>query len=188
MTTRILHVTALAVAGVLAVGVSSCGDAAEPPRTTSPRPRRASAPRRQHQQLRGRCGHGAVYWVGTGEESDYLLRGTPPPVTSDIADPVARAALTVAAAAPSEPRLPHTVVRGRHRGNQHHPDGTVTVDLPAAAFAAQLSEQDAPDGAAADGLHRLRRRGHRGPAGLLHRQGGPHPRGQAHGVPGLSAR
>lgn len=146
MTTRILHrVTALAVAGVLAVGVSSCGNAADrPDNKSAAAPGIGAAPGSTNDSVDGVATEQApVYWVGTGEESDYLLREFRTPVTSDIADPVARAALTVTAAAPSDPDYRTLWSAVDTVGTSVTPDGTVTVDLPAAAFTAQLSEQDA---------------------------------------------
>ncbi|MCC5671699.1 GerMN domain-containing protein [Kocuria rhizophila] len=137
--------TTVALAGSLAVGLCSCGNAADrPDNNSAAAPGIGSAPLATDNSVDGVATEQApVYWVGTGDQAGYLFREFRTPETTDVADPVARAAITVTASSPSDPDYRTLWTAVDSVGTSVSPSGTVTVDLPAAAVAAQLSEEDA---------------------------------------------
>ncbi|MDO4919413.1 GerMN domain-containing protein [Kocuria sp.] len=135
----------VALALALAAGVTACGTAADHPGTDSrPAPGIGSAPGATNEAGDGVATEQApVYWVGTGDQSGYLFREFRSPESTDVADPVARAATMLTSATPEDPDYRTLWSPADTVGTSVSPDGTVTVDLPAAAFATPLSEQDA---------------------------------------------
>ena len=141
-----LHpVAAGALAVALAAGLSGCGNAADrPDGNSAAAPGIGSAPVATDNPLDGVATEQApVYWTGTGDEAGFLFREFRTPEDTETSDPVARAAIAVTASSPSDPDYRTLWSPVDTVGTSVSPDGTVTVDLPAAAFAARLSEQDA---------------------------------------------
>ncbi|RLZ02902.1 hypothetical protein CWC38_08650 [Kocuria tytonicola] len=148
--TRALGGTARATVAVtltaaLALGLGACGNAADrPDNGSAAAPGIGSAPVSTDDSGDGVATEQApVYWVGSGDQAGYLFREFRTPESKDVADPVARAALMVTSAKPSDPDYRSLWSAVSTVGSSVSPDGTVTVDLPAAAFATPLSEQDA---------------------------------------------
>ena len=138
-------VVAVAVAGTLALGLGGCGNAADrPDNGSAAAPGIGSAPVSTDDAGDGVATEQApVYWVGSGDQAGYLFREFRAPENTDVADPVARAALMVTSAKPSDPDYRSLWSAVNSVGTSVSPDGTVTVDLPAAAFSTPLSEKDA---------------------------------------------
>ncbi|MEX5276258.1 GerMN domain-containing protein [Kocuria sp. CPCC 205261] len=134
-----------ALAVSLAAVVASCGTAADrPDHNSEAAPGIASAPMNTDTAMEGVATEQApVYWVGTGDQSRYLFREFRTPTSQDTTDPVAQAALMVTSATPADPDYRSLWSAVDTVGTSVSPDGTITVDLPAAAFASQLSPQDA---------------------------------------------
>ena len=136
---------AVALAGSLAVGLSACGNAADrPDNGSAAAPGIGSAPVSTDDSGDGVATEQApVYWAGSGDQAGYLFREFRTPESTDVADPVARASLMVTSAKPSDPDYRSLWSAVDSVGTSVSPDGTVTVDLPAAAFSTPLSEKDA---------------------------------------------
>ncbi|WP_231860677.1 GerMN domain-containing protein [Kocuria varians] len=142
---RSLRATAAVVAVSLALGLAACGTAADRPGTNSAAaPGIGAAPGNTGEALDGVATEQApVYWVGTGDQSGYLFREFGDPEDTSTADPVARAAAMVTQSTPEDPDYRTLWSPVGTVGTSVSPDGTITVDLPAAAFSTQLSEKDA---------------------------------------------
>ena len=136
---------AMTLVAALALGLGACGNAADRPDSGSAAaPGIGSAPVSTDDSGDGVATEQApVYWVGSGDQAGYLFREFRTPESTDVADPVARAALMVTSAKPSDPDYRSLWSAVSSVGSSVSPDGTVTVDLPAAAFSTPLSEQDA---------------------------------------------
>ncbi|RKQ36384.1 GerMN domain-containing protein [Kocuria tytonis] len=136
---------AAGLTAALVLALAACGNAADrPDNGSAAAPGIGSAPGSTDNAGDGVATEQApVYWVGTGDQAGYLFREFRTPQNVDTADPVARAATMVTTAAPSDPDYRSLWSAVSTVGTSVSPDGTITVDLPATAFAAQLSEQDA---------------------------------------------
>ena len=129
----------------LTLSLAACGSAAD--RATnawSAAPRIASAPVSTDGVDEGVATEQTpVYWAGTDDQSGYLFREfrTAPAVVT--ADPVAEAVVMMTSLEPLDPDYRSLWSAVESVGTSVAPGGTITVDLPAPAFASQLPADDA---------------------------------------------
>lgn len=133
------------VCGALILGATSCGPVTDGAQDTSrTAPDIASAPVNSTRADGDVATEQTpVYWVGTGTESAYLFREFRSTDVPDIADPVAEAAILMTKAAPLDQDYRSLWTAVDTVGTSVSPGGTITVDLPATAFNATLSAEDA---------------------------------------------
>lgn len=137
--------TALSVGLVVAMGLTACGSASDrATNASSTAPRIASAPMGTDNAYEGVATEQTpVYWAGTGDQSEYLFREFRTPGATDTADPVAEAVVMMTTLEPLDQDYRSLWTGVESVGTSVSPDGTITVDLPATAFASRLSAEDA---------------------------------------------
>jgi hypothetical protein len=85
-----------------------------------------------------------VYWVGVADGGQRLFREfRDAPSGTGIADPIGAAAALMTAGAPQDPDYRTLWAPVDRVGSATSPDGTITVDMPAHAFRADLTDEDA---------------------------------------------
>lgn len=141
-------VTSISAGLALSLSLAACGSAADrATNASSTAPRIASAPVSTDGVDEGVATEQTpVYWAGTDGQSGYLFREfrtAPPVVTADPADPVAEAVVMMTSLEPLDPDYQSLWSAVESVGTSVAPGGTITVDLPASAFASQLPTDDA---------------------------------------------
>ncbi|MBD2765413.1 GerMN domain-containing protein [Kocuria sp. cx-455] len=127
------------------LSLAACGSAADrATNASSTAPRIASAPVSTDDVYGGVATEQTpVYWAGSDEQSGYLFREFRTASTADTADPVAEAVIMMTSQEPLDPDYRSLWSAVKSVGTSVSPDGTITVDLPATAFASQFSADEA---------------------------------------------
>lgn len=138
-------VTIISAGLAVTLGLTGCGSAADrATNASSTAPRIASAPVSTDSVYEGVATEQTpVYWAGTDEQSGYLFREFRTAPAADTADPVAEAVVMMTTLEPLDPDYRSLWSAVESVGTSVSPDGTITVDLPATAFASGFSAEDA---------------------------------------------
>ena len=84
-----------------------------------------------------------VHWIGAGDSGRRLFREfRDHPAESEAVDPIGAAAQLMTDSAPADPDYRTLWLPAGTVGSSMSPDGTITVDLPAEAFAPRLTEEE----------------------------------------------